>query len=719
MVKAIKKLNYRHVICGVITAAFLLWGVFMLRYPYFRALDGIKDLGFSIAFYFLYFMGLGEFVAPTVTQVPGSLEGLPSLLPDTFEVFQDKFGDFGSVLISGENFSNYFSGFGSVINNICVWLMFLLPFVVLFIVLYRRALQKENNDYNVDSKQLKFVKKAAAKVYIPAKQWFKGFIEFLKENSLWVKIWVFIALLNFNAMTIILEALAYYFYFAASFDILVLYMQAYKLVIDLWVMFAAVPVFMWVIAGYVFFLWWRSRIAYKRLYSFESRNRGFINNLPVVSMICGTMGKKKTTMLTDMALSQEVMHRDKAFEKILENDLKFPYFPWCNLENEIKRGIEFHEIYNLATCRVFIKKKRNRFDRQLAAGAVYAVCRKWCFDYDFMRYGMQYDNKLYVEGLFDVLEIYAQAFFIYLGHSSLLVANYSIREDNVIEDVGNFPLWNSDFFKRDSRLIGAMSRHAKILDFDMLRLGRKLVEDNYKADVFEFGVIAFTESGKERGNMLDNQGKKKNADETNQKNDLFNMWLKTARHSATVDNYPFIKVFMDEQRPESMGADVRELCDIVHIRDTSEIQLALPFFYVENLLYGFFFSWFKKMYYDYRFSRADNTLFLYAVKKIFSIIYSAYTRAYNKFGFCVLAIETERGTMDSPFVERKYYLCSKKVYAKRFVTDSYGDYFMSKALRSPIGLVDLPEYETERATFDEFKSQNSYFINELKGRLEK
>ena len=47
-------------------------------------------------------------------------------------------------------------------------------------------------------------------------------------------------------------------------------------------------------------------------------------------------------------------------------------------------------------------------------------------------------------------------------------------------------------------------------------------------------------------------------DEANQKNDLFNAWLKMCRHSATVDNYPFIKVFVDEQRPESWGADARD-----------------------------------------------------------------------------------------------------------------------------------------------------------------
>ena len=58
--------------------------------------------------------------------------------------------------------------------------------------------------------------------------------------------------------------------------------------------------------------------------------------------------------------------------------------------------------------------------------------------------------------------------------------------------------------------------------------------------------------------------------ETNQKNDLFNSWLKMCRHSATVDNFPFIKVFTDEQRPESWGADSRDLCEIITILSASK-----------------------------------------------------------------------------------------------------------------------------------------------------
>ena len=52
-----------------------------------------------------------------------------------------------------------------------------------------------------------------------------------------------------------------------------------------------------------------------------------------------------------------------------------------------------------------------------------------------------------------------------------------------------------------------------------------------------------------------------------------------------------------------------------------------------------------------------------------------------------------------------------------FSTDCHAGFFYKKALRSPVGLDDLPEYATERATMEELERQNSYFVNDLKNGL--
>lgn len=260
------------------------------------------------------------------------------------------------------------------------------------------------------------------------------------------------------------------------------------------------------------------------------------------------------------------------------------------------------------------------------------------------------------------------------------MSNFSIREDNKFVDQGNFPMWSMDFFAKNRR----PSRHAHILDFDVLRLGKKVIDNNPNAGSFEFGVVAITEVGKERGNNLELKEVKKGTEETNQKNDLFNSWLKMCRHSATVDNYPFVKVFTDEQRPASWGADARDLCDIVHIVSSGSTRLALPFFTIEDMVNEWLFNRFIGLYYDFRFNRGDNTLFIYLLKKVTSFIYHRNTLSYNNYGFCVANIEKERGTMDGKAEKKKYYVMNKKIYSQRFSTDCFSDYFNDMAKKTKI-----------------------------------
>ena len=282
-------------------------------------------------------------------------------------------------------------------------------------------------------------------------------------------------------------------------------------------------------------------------------------------------------------------------------------------------------------------------------------------------------------------------------------------------DIGNFPLWLTDFFPKH-RL--ECSRHAHILDFDVLRLGKKVLDNNPKAGSFEFGVVAITEIGKERGNNLELKEVKKGAEDTNQKNDLFNSWLKMCRHSATVDNFPFIKVFTDEQRPESWGADARDLCDVIHIVSSGEQRLALPLYTIEEMISEWTFNRFMRLYEDFRFRRGDNTLLVHILKSVTAWLWRRNLRIYNRFGYSILKIEKERGTMDGRTENKKYYLMNAKIYAKRFSTDCFSDYFNDMAKKSKTGLMDYIEYVTEKATVDELKMQNSYFINSLYGNAD-
>lgn len=708
---------------GLIATVFL-----MFPNAFVRFWECLVDLFNSLGFYFGKMFNL-DLTTPTVNDY-SSVDFKPFLgLPETWAEFKVEFSDYWTRVASGENISAYFAMIGNFLVVLFKFLMLAgLPLGIIGVLLIRRTFKKKNNDYNADSKPLVLHKRFVAKVYLPMKNFVVSLWQFIRTHKRYWVTWLVLWLFAFNLITVVVEFLAWYLFFVFSFDFSSIYKQLYKLFCDLSVIINFIPLVVWLLVGLWLFNHWRKKIGYRRLQNFEMRNRGFINERPLVIMLCGTMGKKKTTLLTDVSLSIEAMFRDKAFEKILEADLKFPNFSWINLENALQDAIKKHQVYNLATCRQYIRHLKFCFDFPAPTKAVDKSIRRHLykrfnlpyknrmFDYDWQSYGLFADNKLYMQDIWKVIEDYAQLYFVYIVESSLMLGNYSVRTDAVMSSSGNFPMWDTDFFHRDSRTIDFISRHSHILDFDSLRLGKKMNEDNPLKDSFEFGIVDITEIGKERKNNLELQEKKKGDAGANQKNDGFNHWLKMARHSATIDNYPFVRVFTDEQRPESWGADARDLTDIIHIRSSGEPQLAMPFFALTELVHSFLFNKFTAKYYQYRFNRADNTLFMHLFKGLAAKFHNYYNGIYNTFGFSTLQLQVENGVQDGNFDDRKYYLCNKKIYAKRFSTDAFSDYFAQKALKSPVGLDDLPEYATEKATFEELQKQNSYFIDDLTNR---
>ena len=687
----------------VISAIFLgLTAVFWQSYVRFG--EACRDFGLSAAYYFYELFGISYSFTPTVTEYSGVLQW-EIFLPDDWNGFTASAKEYFALLINGENFAGYWAAVGDIMLVVAKVIAVILPCVIVLILVVYRMYRQGNTKHNHDTKPLTVFKWLATRTYQPLKRAVLCYREYLTEHKAvwvcWMILWVF----HLNLASVVMAFFAYYFYFVLSFDVGNLYVQVCKLFIDLQVIFRHFPWWSIVTVCWLLFNRWRKKIALNRLRHFEARNCGFINELPIVSMSCGSMGRKKTTLITDMVLSQEVMFRQKALSILQQNDMKFPYFPWIAFENELRACMEHGTVYNLASVKTWVALKRSRFIKHHNT--------EWqLYGYDCKRYGTDFDDALKISRLFDVLETYAMAYFIYVIQSSFIVSNYSIRTDNAQISNGNFPLWLTDFFPKRRR---ECSRYAHILDFDVLRLGKKVLENNPKAGSFEFGVVAITEIGKERGNNLELKEVKKGTDEANQKNDLFNSWLKMCRHSATVDNFPFIKVFADEQRPESWGADARDLCDIIYINSCGDMRLSLPLYTIEEMISEWAFNRFMRLYEDFRFRRGDNTLLVHILKSITAWLWRRNLRVYNRFGYSILKIEKERGTMDGKTENKKYYLMNAKIYAKRFSTDCFSDYFNDMARRSRMGLSDYLEYATEKASVAELRAQNSYFIIALYG----
>ena len=665
----------------------------------------------SIKYYFVDLFTENNAVEPTVTFLPSCVHPLRfkpvKIIPFTWEEFKAAWSMYWKVFFNGDVFLEYLLISLDVLYYVSQGLLILMPFALLLKMLLSRYLNTENNDYDVESKGLIRYKRILDKTVLPVKRWILSYVEFCGKYSFWHKIWIFLWCLYFNVITIVVEFLAFYLYFVISFDFLGIYTQLYKLTLDLTPAIRFIPTLIWIGIITLALEFFARCMAANELNHREARNKGFLAERGVMTIVYGPMGAGKTKTVTDMALSQEVRFRDMAFEIIIESDFKFPNFNWATFEQEFKSAIEEHIVYTVPTARKWLWGKYESFEENPSQDKI------WGYDYE--RCGMEYDDKLKVWSLWEALDDYACAYLVYTVQSSLLVSNYSIRVDNLFQDVGNFPRWNTDFFDRDARLIDSYSRHAHILDFDMLRLGKRMLEENPNRYAFGFGVYIVSEIDKERKNTPELMHIKANADECNQKNDLFNALVKMSRHACVISNRVFVKIFADLQRPESLGADARELGEVVYIEDHTDMQPTLPFFapfYIFEALFTLIFGRFVKLYYDYRFIRADKILPMYVLKGLTARLKHFNDRTFNKYGSSKSTLLIESGRMDGDKKESKYFLQSKKIYSRRYTTDCLSAIFNQYADKNTIGIEDLPEYLTELGTDEENLLQNSFFQTE-------
>ncbi len=580
-----------------------------------------------------------------------------------------------------------------------------------------------------DSRPLRLWRAFTFHVVIPVREWLRGFVGFLRKNDNYVKWWALLWVLYFNAAVIVVEFIAFYLYLISSFDFAAIYPQLVKLLHDLAPAVRFLPGVVWAGLGLWLFDYLCRKVAYDRLYAREEKNEKFVDDRGVVTIVYGPMGVGKTSLLTSLSLTAEVKLRNDAFEILIERDMMFPHFPWCQLRSELRAAAERREIVDADSCKAWARRWESWYRWTTEDKTVRRSWAKRCkrhpfryrnmaFGYDTAHYPMTYEGELGTVTLWDAIEEYTCAYFIFTIETSLIISNYSIRIDEIKEDLGNMPLWNSDFFKRDPRLMDTYSRYAHIIDFDMLRLGKRMLADNPNRNAFGFGVYVVSEIDKERKNALELRETKKNTEECNQVNDLFNACLKMSRHACVIANRVFLKIFCDLQRPEDWGAGGREVGEIVYIAEKGDMIPTLPFvstYWWTSAIYGRLRRRFDKFYTKYIHVRSDNTLFVHLLKSVMARLGKHYKDVEDLFGSQTLYLECESGRMDGDVKKTKFYRMPKKDYSRRYSTNCLSAIFEGD-VPNRVSINDFATYAGVMATAEELALQNSHFQRDLEKR---
>ena len=677
-----------------------------------RLITSIVDLGTAIAFYFAFvfkrfierFSGSEPVVNTGINDIPDV--DLQRYISFDLDELRRKLGTINEALFEANIVAEYNYTLFDGLYKISFLLLLLLPCFLIFYFLFKNKVLKKNDfPDGEESKYYLWYCKFFEKVVNPVKTWIKSFCCYFWNNKLFKYIFCTSWAVSLNAVTIIVNAVGYYFYFVASFDILSLGSQLLKLLIDLIIMFWGAPFIFWLAVGIAIFIHFVKKKGYKELDHMEAKNCGFLKTTDYIVLIKGPPGAGKTTVATDMSLSWVNIHKTEALDIMMQMEMLFPAFKYQKLRRALSAAIEKREINCIPKCDVYLDKLFGENDAP--------------YDYNRKIFAMSRNIGTTCVTLLEVVRAYAKAFFVYYNDNSVM-ANYSIRFDGNFDDSKHFKKWNGDFFKRDARTAKKKSRYARILNQDILRMGKKVGTDKRFWGSFGYGIYVNTEWGKSRGNKVTTEDQKKSDKKANSKNDLYSYALKMCRHAcSTIWHKVFFRFIGDEQRPESLSADQRELCTIIEIVNKSELKLAIPFAGALDWVYKKVYEPFCKFYVDYINCRSDIILTVMLYKFAVAALSRFYTYVYNTFGYYELDLSVEKGSeygeANSEIKIHKYYLMVKKIYSDRYNTDCHSAYFTKMQLSAELGMIDYPTYQGGKMSTEEMEAQYDYFIMEMMG----
>lgn len=622
-------------------------------------------------------------------------------------------------IFSGSSYLTYLIVFIKLLLMVAI---FVVPMVFLGLWRYFFTREEDKAEATYITRPLHFFKTFENSIVAPIKKWFRNLWGFnLRHKTYLIFIFVFI-LFSIGGFSVVIDVLGWYFFFSSSFDLLSIFKLLFTSLVNLFPFLSKIPIPIYVILIYLVIDRVRCKAALRRLEKFELADREIIESLGIVSIINGPPGVGKTLCNTDMGLTSEAMLREKLLSIMVKYRNIFPHFNWSYFAKHLQLKINSRRIINRAHIETWIAKLRERYENH----------NGFLFGYDKRLHRLTVYDELREISIFDAMETYAKAYYLYIQGGALASANYGVRFDIKKKDT-LFRYYDYNFFKMKYTKANDVSSFSIPMDMDTYRLGMKFDVDNPNNYTFEGGVLLLQEVNKERGNQRDYEGLKKSDEKVNQLNDDFNRFFEFIRHMCTIDNYPFAKAFLDYQRMNALNINLSSLAE--HRITLSKIDPKMRssirgFFYVRLFL-----EWLclvrDKFMAKFSETREDQALLPYLIDKLVTPIFIFLMCRHNKYDYRRINqdissgsaevgrnIDSDGETINSTVMARAsrnevYYLMSKKIFANRYATDNYYAWFKQKLLTNKKGFYEQIRFSGIYPTNEEYERLNSYLINDL------
>lgn len=676
-----------------------------------RTLQAVKDL-------------INSFTpTPTVSQLP---RGMIPWLPTSWGEAKTWLIGAGKLFITPSNVGAYFTMLFRLVVILLIIAVCLAAFGFVFVKVLKHLYASIDNEHNENSKPLQAWLKITSVIWYIPKDFLRNFKMFLVEHKLYIWIFGLIWCWNLNWLTIVIEAIAFIVYLFKSGDFLNLFLQVAKLFIDLRVSwFVTIPLGVWI--RYYFFDRKRREEGFAILKEEEAHNTEVLERHPGNILFEGPPRSGKTKLSTYVQKLYARIFRRQAKKSSFDRKMQFPNFPWKILEQtllEMRRRVETFDMTFISSFIEFMKfmhEHENEVDEEIAVEVIEAlqeigyIGHDFIFDYEVEHYPMEYNDNVRYISLWETVELYAQEFYIYTAKKPFNFGNYPMRIYTRWLDFGNYPLLDeyNNIFRATPEELEAYSEFNHKYFADMGRLGVKKNENGEYIYNFEFGVVGISEAGKEYGNQKTNQGLKAEGP-CNPVNDLAVLNMKMQGQGSTVGYYPYYIIITDEQRSGSLQLDALDLGNTVRILSREKGEIKMPRFGLETRLY----EWAREKtetVLDYMNVRhGKNTLLVYWVVGLYSIIHNHYVRIYNQFSsekINVRFVSGANGEVDGSI--EHFYVANREI-ANVYETAYFATIYQARRALSETGGNDqVPQYTTLKPEISDMRELGSHFYDKV------
>lgn len=542
----------------------------------------------------------------------------------------------------------------------------------------------------------------------------KNYHEFNKLNRYYLSILILNIAIFTNVLSLSIEFIGYLFIMIGNILLLPieLYEMFFVILATLYPVFNTLPLFIWIILALIIFILIRNKRAKQKIYSLQSANERFCEeHLGVATLTTGVMESGKDSFNVEVVMTMQRVFKRRLKEILLLYKNLFNDFDFISYEKYLtlaKTERYFDISLQIKTMILNLKEYINNgnevaFDEEL---------EKYHFPKEFFNYQKIIFNGSQPLDVFDLLLNYGQAYFLYCDIRPNVYSNIGLRLSYSVQNQDYFPLFDFDIFEeKDEESFILRSHKSRNWDMDTWRLGIRFDKNTGLSDC---GIYDLSEGGKERGNLYTNAGKDKESNTPNQKNDDFNKYVKLLRHVYTINYYPFIKLLVNDQRINSINADLHELFEtVVSLKKVKKIKNSLWLYAtIEKPFLEVLIGSFNRMLETYRETRNYTSLFYMFISKINYYLTIHKSKIEGFYNYKKMEMNIQMAGIED-LGNKEFYLIYKEAYAGNFATDCYFRFFTPLIEKRKDRIFDIGDYQNIYASVNEFNKQHSLLVTDI------